>query len=474
MNNLKVNADFNLPQNLDLEHQIIGMTLEAERLRKTKVWQEFCTLKPEDFVDPMNQIAWAAVLRLHSAKLPVNVATVLSETQGDQLMKRLLVECACSIVSWVNAEEHARLLRDMADKRGMIYTCLEHADNAATLGYTRPAADLAGSAINDLQARLGGKRDLIGAEDLVDDILESLDKPVQATPTGLPRLDKILLGGFHRGRYYGLSATQKAGKSTLMGTTISYNMAIAKRPHVYIGLEMQSREIFQRYLARWMAEETGTAITSDAFYDREQTDQKWFRDCLHEAKEVFRFKNSGLQFLQRPRMHIDELKSTLARIGLSGEYEGVFIDYMQLVGGCKGENMVSHLDNVNQTLAEFVMSYPGMWVVAAAQENDDGSVRYGKGMRAAVDMLLSLQKFEFNQINDRGEEVPYYKSCIEMQATRYTQMMHIGTEREPAYDFDVGAGPCYRELAKPGPQLQNFMHGMQGGAARGQDNRRSF
>ena len=460
-NHLKAVGEFNLPHSLELEHQIIGVTLEAARRKRPRVWQQLCQLTPDDFFDPMHQIAWAAIQRLHEARKPVDVVTVLTETMGDHEMKRLLVECAGNIVSWEGLDGFAPLLKDMSDKRRIIYSCLDGAHRAATEGYTSPAADLAGSAINDLQNQIGGKRDLIAPDALIDGILADFDRPVKATPTGLPRLDRILLGGFHSGRYYGLSATQKAGKSSLMGTTISYNMALAGRPHVYLCLEMRAQEIFQRYLARFIAERLRERdgcldpITSDIFYDRQQTSQKWFRDLLEEAKEVFR--KSGMKFLQRPRMHLDELKSTLARIGLSGEYEGVFLDYMQLVGGCKGENMVSHLDNVNQTLAECVMSYP-MWAVAAAQENENGGVRYGSGMRAAVDMLLSLQKFEYTHRNDRGEDVPYYKSIIEMQATRYTQMMHIGTEAEPAYDFDVTSGPCYRELPK-GP-VSNFMQGM--------------
>jgi hypothetical protein len=80
-------------------------------------------------------------------------------------------------------------------------------------------------------------------------------------------------------------------------------------------------------------------------------------------------------------------------------------------------------------------------------------------MRAAVDMLLSLQKFEYTHRNEHGDEVPYYKSCIEMQASRYTQMMHVGSEDEPAYDFDVTSGPCYREL--PRPNVKKFMQGLQ-------------
>jgi replicative DNA helicase len=449
-------ARFNLPHDLDVEHQILGLALEAERKRRPRIWQQFCGLTPEDFFDPMHQIAWDAILRLHESGRPVTVATVLTETQNDQEMKRLLVECATNIIAWEGFETLPVLLKDMADKRRLIYANLDSAHRASTEGYTSPASDIAGTTISVLQSEIGGKRDLITPVEIIDDILDDLDKPVYATPTGMPRLDKVLLGGFHRGRYYGLSAEEKAGKTTILGPSISYNMARAGRRHVYIALEMRPREIFQRYMARFMAEETGSEITSDIFYDEETKKQKWFRDLLGDAKETF--KSSGMAFLQRPRMHIDELKSTLARIGLSGEYEGVFIDYMQLIGGCKGDNMVSHLYNVNQTLAEIVTTYP-MWICAAAQENDQGEVRYGKGMKAAVDMMLSLKKSEYEHRAADGSAVPIYKSRILMQASRYTRKTDIGSEDDPAYDFIETAGPHYRELPK-GP-VSGFMQGMQ-------------
>lgn len=243
--------------------------------------------------------------------------------------------------------------------------------------------------------------------------------------------------------------------TTMMAATMSYNMALRGEPHVYICLEMDPEQIFQRYLARWMAEQSGADTNTDIFYDRKQTDSDWFREDLRKACEVFDEKHSGLWFLQRPRMHIKELKSVLARIGLSGKYKGVFIDYMQLIGGCQGGNMTAHLDDVNQTIAEFVSSYP-IWVCAAAQMNQEGGIRGGRGMAAAADMVLGINKIEYEGVEGSA---PYYKSWIEMQATRYTPTIHIGTEEEPAYDFNIGAGPSYKELPRP-TLVRNFTQGL--------------
>lgn len=459
-----VRADFKLPHDLDVETQIIGLVLMATKKEQNPMWRDFCHLSPEDFFDPLNQMIWRSVHRLHEAGSRVDFATVFGETAAlyggaedreSLQIKQYMAGCVAGIVTTVNNRHYAMLLREMADKRATINSLMDHAHRTSTSGFITPASELAGAAICDLQANVSHRSDLVGATSIIDEIEEDLDAPVKATPTGLPRLDAALRGGFHEGRFYGLLADQKAGKTTMLAPTVSYNMALAGEPHVYLCLEMKPKEIFQRYLCRWMGEQTGMDINTDIFFDRRQTDQKWFRELLREAVSIFDEKKTGLKFLRRPRMPLDELRSTLARIGLSGEYKGVIIDYMQLVGGSgRTENQTQHLDNVAQTIAEFCSDHP-IWVCAAAQMNQDGTVRGGKGLNAACDMLLALHKMEFDGL---GEQPAYYKAWIEMMATRYTPTTHIGSEESPAYDFNIGAGPSYKEL--PRPTIPDFAKGL--------------
>jgi replicative DNA helicase len=459
-----VAAEFRLPHDIDVEMNVIGLVVDACNRKRDRAWMDFCTLTPEDFFDPLHQSIWTAITRLHGASKHVDLSTVLGETCAEyggvearyaMDVKRHLVNCVASIITWANNPSYCSVIRDLAEKRRMISNCMQFAQRASSEGFSSSAADLAGEAIADLQVKVSGQRDLVGPTSIIKDIVAKLDKPMKVTPTGLPRLDAALRGGFHQHRFYGFGADQKAGKSTLLAATISYNMALAGEPHVYICLEMDPEQMFQRYLARWIAEQSGADTNTDIFYDRRQTDSKWFREYLQAAVEVFDEKKSGLWFLQRPRMHIKELKSVLARIGLSGKYKGVFIDYMQLIGGCQGGNMTAHLDDVNQTIAEFVGSYP-IWVCAAAQMNQEGGVRGGRGMNAAADMVLGINKIEYDGIEG---EAPYYKAWIEMHASRYTPVIHIGSEDEPAYDFNIAAGPSYKELPRP-TAVRNFAQGL--------------
>lgn len=452
-------ATFTLPHDIDVEMTAIGQVLIVP-----KAWQDFCHLQPEDFFDPLHQTIWRAIRRLNQHNKRVDAATVITEAcdgigedRRDHEVRTHLGACMGYVVAVTTTAHNANVLRELAERRRIIEGCMEYAHKASTTGYTVQAADIAGEAIADLQSRASGQRDLVDTSALLDSIEADLDRPMRVTATGFPRLDYALRGGFHASRFYGLGASMKAGKSTWMGS-ISYNMATRKNPdpHVYLCLEMRAEEIFQRYLARRMSETTGAEINTDIFFDRNETDQKWFRECLQEARETFR--NSGLKFLAKPRMSLDALKSTLARIALSGEYKGVFVDYMQLVSGKHGNgNQTEHLDNVCQTIAEITAAYP-IWVCAAAQLNQEGGVRGGKGMEAAADMVLALHKIEFDGVE--GAE-PYYKAHLEMQASRYTPILHIGTEEEPAYDFLVTAGPSYKELPVP-RNVPKFAAGMKG------------
>ena len=141
---------------------------------------------------------------------------------------------------------------------------------------------------------------------------------------------------------------------------------------------------------------------------------------------------------------MSDLKSTIARAGMSGKVDGVIVDYMQLVEG-KGKNQSSseHYDNVAQTLAEAVKRYP-IWILSAAQLNRDGNIRGSDGLLMACDLAFSLNKKEGAVFHD-GQKNPD-RAWLETMVSRYTPYLDIGSESAPGYEIDVGAGPIFREL----------------------------
>ena len=70
--------------------------------------------------------------------------------------------------------------------------------------------------------------------EVVDQIIASLDKPLDCFSTGIPSLDISMGGGMYQGRAYGFAARKKVGK-TILCSTIQFQPQHAQRtPPVHL------------------------------------------------------------------------------------------------------------------------------------------------------------------------------------------------------------------------------------------------
>ena len=161
--------------------------------------------------------------------------------------------------------------------------------------------------------------------------------------------------------------------------------------------------------------------------------------AYNAAHAMERFKGSGLYFLKRPRMSLDDLKATISRAALSGKVTGVIVDYLQLVSGQGRETLTAHYENVAQVLAECAKLHR-IWILVAFQVNQEGGVRYGEGLLNACDMALFLGKneAEYRHMNDMA--------WLEMRVSRFTPLQDIGNENVPAFVIDRKVGPHFRDI----------------------------
>jgi replicative DNA helicase len=123
---------------------------------------------------------------------------------------------------------------------------------------------------------------------------------------------------------------------------------------------------------------------------------------------------------------------------MSDRVQGVFVDYIQLLQGQpRGQNRAEFLDDAAQMMAGMARKY-GLWIVAAAQLNQEGNVRGSEGLLNACDMALFQHKVETN-----GDA----RAWLEMRASRYTPAKDIGSEDVPPLLMDFRVGPHFREDA---------------------------
>lgn len=427
---MSTNLSINLPANIEAEIALLAAVVFQPRLLL-----ELGDLRPEDFSDGFMGAAWQAANALFARQQPIDPMALFRElrpgrTKADEpeVWAALIGLLKAVITTW-NAPHYAQMIRDAAERRRLIEIL---ADGIATAGdEASTAPEIAAQVLGDL-AHFSNRDGLVSAAEIRRIILAGLGKPRRCDATGLRRLDDALAGGLHGGRFYGVGARPKAGKSTLLAT-VSYNLAIRAEPvpHAYLALESSAEEIMQGMIGRRIGR------NRLAFLNEAECGHPDFIRRVADTDQVF--EHAGLMFKAKPRMSLDDLKATLARIGLSGKYRGVIVDYLQLVTGKqKGQSQAEHLDDVAQTCAEAAKNY-GLWVLAAAQLNRENETRGGDGLLMACDVALSLHRIE---ANDNVQE-----AWLEMQASRYTPLNDVGDENVGAYRLATGAGPHFEELA---------------------------
>jgi len=111
----------------------------------------------------------------------------------------------------------------------------------------------------------------------------------------------------------------------------------------------------------------------------------------------------------------------------------VIIDYWQLVDGKDGrETEEYHLRRVAQTLANIARN-EGIFVLTAAQVNQDGNTRGGEGLKLACDQYYTLHR-------EKSSE----HAWLEMEESRYTLYQNVGIKDLPGV-----------VLSKHGPHFQD-------------------
>lgn len=426
-----------------LSNPDVEMYLVATAMSYPSHWHEVSYVRQEDFTDPFAGQVWTAIKNLILSGRKPEPHTVAGEIyQNDEDRKKCatsLIEWLLALVSFSSGPEYARIIKDLSERRRILRSAQELIEMAQDTSCGLNAAEIASRGVGALVELQEDGSDFVSAHEISEGIIKSLDKSVPVSKTGFDRFDKAMGGGFYRGRYYGLGARMKSGKSLFM-STIAYNMTVHQNSKIlYLCLEMGSAESMQRILSMHMN------INALKFQNNEIRNQEWFRKRVGEAKEAF--KDKGLFFRSKPRMTLEDLKATIARAGMSGKFDGIIVDYLQLVEGkLNGQSTAEHFDNVAQTLAEAVKRYP-IWILSAAQLNKEGSVRSSEGLLMACDLAFSINKKEGSLImtND-GERKEPDTAWLETMVSRYTPYMDIGSQEVPGYEICVDRGPSFVEL----------------------------
>lgn len=428
--------DYVPPQNIEAEQALLGALL-----MNNAVWSRVSPILREDqFADPLHgRIYRACGVRIDKGRdaNPTTLATffeddpAIEDAGGPDYLARLMA----SAITVINAEDFAQTIVDMWQRREALAMLNEAIEAVAHVDIETTAGEIIGKTVAELERVTGeGAAQFRTAREVRLASVESMREDIPCTTTGFPRLDKAMGGGLYAGKLYGIIARKKAGK-TLVGSAIGHAAVQSSvedetpRRVLYIAGEMGAEGIEQR---QWAKE---VNVNSLAFLDRRRRSDPQF---LHVVGEASFEATENLMYVQLPGMTFEKMRRVLSQFRAAHrDSVGFVLDYLQLVRGRpKGTNQAEFLDEVSQWLADFC-NQSGLWGVVLAQENQEGNVRGGEGLRLACDMAFALER-----TND-GEGTEAWMQMIE---TRYTPWANVGSADDPAFRLNTQTGPFYEEV----------------------------
>ena len=260
------------------------------------------------------------------------LAVRLRDTQGDR---------ATEIISELSRAEttinFAGLLSEIMrhnDRSRMMDICKDAVQHIKDGGSTESAAAM----ILDLQDKLAGPAPDVSAsmKDLASGDLDDLFAQHAALPTGIDAIDNYLPGLFP-GQLVIIAARPGMGK-----TSLALQMA-GNLPGVslFFSLEMSRTEIFARRLSG-MASVEGWKIETSKVNDDEA------RRVL-DAQQAIKQAESDIIIIDR-MSDVSGIINTMRRLIRRGNVSGVFVDYLQLMSGGRGETQNLRIADITRRL----------------------------------------------------------------------------------------------------------------------------
>lgn len=196
---------------------------------------------------------------------------------------------------------------------------------------------------------------------------EIVNGPEETTiiPTGFADLDKQLHGGLKAGQVCVVAARPAVGKS-VFGLNVAAYAAIKRGiPSVFYSLEMSRLELATRLIAS----------EAKVPLDRLQEGQITHIDDEKIKAHIDEIKDAPLYIDDTPGVDISMLASSIRFMRRRYDVQLVVLDYLQLVGGRKGEkSRQEEVSHVSRTL-KLIAKQEGVAIIAIAQLNRNSESR---------------------------------------------------------------------------------------------------
>lgn len=300
-------------------------------------------VKPEDFQIEAYRAVFTAAASLAADGEPVDPCSikVRAKRQGVELSNQLLTELMEVVPTCTNAADYAHRVAEDARVRRIkeLATRIQEdsvsgADELlATL--QREAEDIRGSSYR--RGLLSPADTLHRFNDLVVEAGEGRDNFV---PSGFPRLDEVLGGGFIRSGLYILGARPAMGKSTFavnLADNIEGNVLL-------VSLEMSPEQLTAKRIARL------TGIPAGKLLRGAVTDEDWQKIALANSA----LSEQGVFINSRYGLTVQQIQLLAQSVP---ELRAVIIDYLGLIQpATRGGNTYENVSQISRELKLLAIS----------------------------------------------------------------------------------------------------------------------
>lgn len=346
------------PQNLEAEQSLLGSLL----VNNDAIALVSPIVQPEHFFEGLHARIYDAIRTMQDKGAAPSALTLRPLFDSDATMKELggsaYLSALVSNAMPLQAEAHARQIRDLANRRAVIANCEMLMDEAANPTADDGFKDSIASHVSELSAMVDGattRKHTFSAVEAYDKVIAHLDrladgKPDKdAIPTGIQSLDEIT-GGLRRGTFNVIGGRPGMGKSAF-ALQLAINACDRKHGVIMFSLEMSAQDIGERLTASrlWMPEHSFpyACIRNNSLTEKEA---RWVREARGSLDLNLRIDERGglsaADIEAAAKVKCADLKRQGIEPGI------VIIDHMQRVTGPARQANVEKFTAISAKLAE--------------------------------------------------------------------------------------------------------------------------
>lgn len=281
-----------------------------------------------DFGDPRLGAVWGTLTRLHQAGSPTDPVTV-SQQPFDGIRgidAAVLADLYTEAPVQAAADHYARLVIEQAQRRRLAATATRIQQLVREQAPAADAIEIARAEIDACNRATAGTEYVV---DHIDDVIESLSRTPEFTPTPWVDLNH-LIHGWMPGALYTIGARPGVGKS-LLSTQAA--VELSKAGHVAMNnLEMSRTEIIKRIYSQ-----TASIKLDRLLFNKLETDD-WDRVAKH--KPTVQALNMSID--DRTDVRPVDIKSHARTVARKGPLKAVIVDYVQLMNAAPGDKRPRH------------------------------------------------------------------------------------------------------------------------------------